>query len=260
MTKIKTIALILCMGLVGSITYSIQTNAETSDEVEYASEGESTLENETQSEESTIDLDELTTQSYVDYSTDFVEKLVIVGDSIASGFKSYERLPEGQVLATGSIGARNIHSFKVTLDGEELDILDALTIKQPQYIFMSMGMNDVNMISSDEYITNYTQNINDILQICPNSTIIVMGITPVTIASGFCDNSKIDEYNDALKDMATSLRGESKDVYYINVSKYLKDEDSNSLKSEYSSGDGIHLSGTAYDYIFTTMMQTIAWI
>lgn len=253
MTKSKTIALILSIALVGSITYGIQTSAEDSTEdLEYTSESEE--------EESSLDLEELTTQSYKDYSTDFLNKMVIVGDSIASGFKSYERLPEEQVLATGSLGARNIHSFTFTVGDQELDILDALTIKQPQYIFMSMGMNDVNLSSSDEYITDYTKNINDILQICPNSTIVVMGITPVTLASGFCDNSKIDEYNEALKSMATSMRELGENVYYINVSAYLKDEDTNALKSEYTSGDGIHLSGGAYDYIFTTMMLSMGWL
>ena len=86
-----------------------------------------------------------------------------------------------------------------------------------------------------------------------------MGITPVISYSDFSDNSKIDTYNDALKQMAISMKSEGSNVQYINVSKYLKD-DQNGLKSEFTSGDGIHLSNSAYDYIFTSMMLSLEWI
>lgn len=261
MTNNKIIALVTSLILCGSAMYSVQTNAESTDTLEYSSDV-STSEDisiDDTSSDVTTSMEVPTLKSYEEYDANFLKQLVIVGDSIASGFNTYDRLPSEQVLAVGSLGARNIHTFEFTIDGQELDILDALSVKQPKYIFMSMGMNDINLSTSEEFVNNYTQNINDIFEICPNATIIVMGITPVISYSDFSDNDKIDTYNDSLKQMAISMQGDGSRVYYINVSKYLKDEQ-NGLKSEFSSGDGIHLSGSAYDYIFTSMMLSLEWI
>lgn len=255
MTNNKIIALITSLVLCCSVMYGFKISAESSDTIEYGTDAPT----EDTTEEVTTSIEEPILRNYQDYDSNFLKQFVIVGDSIASGFNTYDRLPSEQVLAVGSLGARNIHSFQFNIDGQDLDILDALSIKQPKYIFMSMGMNDINLSTTEEYVTNYTQNIHDIFEICPNATIIVMGITPVISYSDFSDNSKIDTYNDALKQMAISMQGEGSKVYYINVSKYLKDEQ-NSLKSEFSSGDGIHLSGSAYDYIFTSMMLSLEWI
>lgn len=240
--------------------YGIQTSAE--DGLEYSSSDDSQTDVEVEDDENeeTSEVEEtLITKSYNDYSNDFLSKIVIVGDSIASGFSTYDRFPSEQVLAEGSVGARNIHDFSFTANGEKMDILDALSIKQPQYIFMSMGMNDLNMSESDQFVDDYTQNINDVFQTCPNATIIVMGITPLAYTSNFSTNEKIDKYNNALKDMANSMNQSGQNVYYIDVSKYLRDDD-DYLKSDYSSGDGIHLAGGAYDYMFTSMMLSLEWL
>lgn len=258
---------VLTMGI--TLSYNIIANAENSAINDYSNdtsnEDEPTTDDNSEDTENSQDSEDTTTSSnsnelqllkYSDFSTDFINKIVIVGDSIASGFATYDRLPQSQVLATGSVGARNIHSFDFTVDDKSMDILDAISIKQPQYIFMSMGMNDVNLSSSDEYIENYNKNIDDIRSICPKSTIIVLGITPVISYSDFTSNDTLDTYNEALKLMAKNRRDGGEKTYYINVGTYLKD-DQNSLKSEFSSGDGIHLDKSAYDYIFTCMINSI---
>lgn len=256
--------MVLLSGL--TLSLSIYANAESESKgytsTDTANDGstEDLEGNEEGQDEDTLDTsDELQLLKYTDFPQDFIDKVVVVGDSIASGFSSFDRLPQSQVLATGSVGARNIHDFSFTVGDESMDILDALSIKQPQYIFMSMGMNDINLSSSDTYVEDYTKNINDILSICPKSTIVVMGITPVIYYSDFTSNDSIDTYNDALKVMVKEFREGGQKVYYINVSAYLKDEQ-NGLKSELSSGDGIHLSSSAYDYIFTSMMNSLNWI
>lgn len=267
----KVLALIICMLVLGcgfTATLNLSANAEddtsTSDTIEDDSEeldndenvDEDEDEDSEESDDTSTSDEDLELLSYTEFSQDFISKLVIVGDSIASGFSSFGKLPPSQVLATGSVGARNIHEFSVTLDDKSMDVLDAISIVQPQYIFMSMGMNDVNISSKEVYISDYNQNIDDIQSICPKATIIVMGITPVIYYSDFTSNDTIDSYNEALKDMAKERRDSGQKVYYINVSKYLKDEQ-NGLKSEFSSGDGIHISADAYDYIFTAMMDSL---
>jgi hypothetical protein len=45
----------------------------------------------------------------------------------------------------------------------------------------------------------------------------------------------------------------------VNAAQYLKG-DNNSLISELSSGDGIHLAAIAYDYLLTYMLIMLEWI
>lgn len=257
----KILAIISALAIASTLMISFNINAENSENSDtYSLEiSEDTSTDETSESVQETSTDELTLLSYNDYPEEYLKNIVIVGDSIASGFSTYDRLPSEQVLAVGSVGARNIHSFDFTVNGESMDILDAISIVNPQYIFMSMGMNDINLSTSEEYIANYSQNIDDILNICTNSTIIVMGITPITAYTDFSTNEEIDTYNEALKLMAKSYRDIGKKVYYINVSRYLKDEQNN-LKTEFSSGDGIHLAQSTYDYIFTSMMSSLEWI
>lgn len=269
----KILALVFSITLVSSLVYSLGIYAESSNgEIEY---GSATTQDTTSNEDTNADgedttqavdnsySNELQTYSYTDYNQTFLDSMVLLGDSIAYGFAVYDRLPEECVLAQASIGARNINTTEFTFsvgNKSNLNILDAVSIKQPTYTFMSMGMNDINMGSTDDFTNNYTTNINDIFKVCPNTTVIVMGITPITSSSTFATNEKIDTYNEALKQMCNTLKSQGLKVYYIDVSKYLKDESGN-LYSDYASGyDGVHLVGTAYDYMFTTMMLSLQMI
>ena len=92
--------------------------------------------------------------------TIYGEKMTVVGDSIAYGFNAYGYISDEQNLAQGSVGIRNIHEFTFTdNDGQEVDVLDALEERQPAYIYMSIGMNDVYMCTEEEYIINYQEAI-----------------------------------------------------------------------------------------------------
>lgn len=187
----------------------------------------------------------------------YTDGFVIVGDSIASGFKVYNRLPERQVMAVGSLGARNIHDFKVTLNGAEYAVADSISILKPKYICMSMGMNDLNIGTMDEFIQNYTDNINELLAVSPDSTFIIMAITPIAAGITHSTNEKIDTYNNALKQMVEERNDIP--IYYVNAAQALKSQ-WNSLDSAYSGGDGIHLTPTSYDALLTYLLGALSEI
>ena len=203
------------------------------------------------------DNSEFTTQNLSSINENFKKSIVIVGDSIAKGFGVYARLDEGHVLAEGSVGTRNIHEFKFKYTGIEMDILDVLKYIKPKYIYLSMGLNDVNISTKEEFKENYLKLIDEILLALPSSSIIVTSITPVTIDSEFTKNEKIDEYNEIIKKLV--IEKNNPQIYFVNASKNLKDE-SNNLKTEFSSGDGIHLAPSAYDYLLSYMLIAIDWI
>lgn len=171
--------------------------------------------------------------------------MTVVGDSIAYGFNAYGYISDEQNLAQGSVGIRNIHDFTFTdNDGQEVDVLDALEERQPAYIYMSMGMNDVNMCTEEEYINYYQEAISSIQQLCPNSNIIVAGITPVASDSDYTDNAEIRKFNDGLEQMIADLQ--QPNVVYFDAYSIVADPDTQDMNPDYSGGDGIHLASTVY--------------
>lgn len=177
--------------------------------------------------------------------TIYGEKMTVVGDSIAYGFNAYGYISDEQNLAQGSVGIRNIHDFTFTdNDGQEVDVLDALEERQPAYIYMSMGMNDVNMCTEEEYINYYQEAISSIQQLCPNSNIIVAGITPVASDSDYTDNAEIRKFNDGLEQMIADLQ--QPNVVYFDAYSIVADPDTQDMNPNYSGGDGIHLASTVY--------------
>ena len=187
----------------------------------------------------------------------YIDDVVIVGDSISKGCSVYGRIKEDNVLAVGSIGVRNVLETDFPYQGYELKITDILERKKPKYIFISLGMNDINLRTEKQYTDDFKNFINEISNVTPESVIIATAITPVSRQTTFTQNEKIDLYNEALRKMVFDLHSDK--VYYVNAAKYLKGSD-NYLIPEYSSGDGIHLATSAYDQLLTYMLTMLEWI
>lgn len=178
---------------------------------------------------------------------DYANEIVVVGDSIASGFHLYGFILEEHGLAQGSTGIRNIHDFTFLHNGMDMDVSDILEEIQPAYIYMSMGMNDVNMITSTEYKEKYKNEIENTLRICPDSNIIIAGITPISYGNEFTDNSTILEFNSELKSLVEEFS--LPNLKYYDAYNVLADPNTNALKEEFSAGDGIHLSTQSYELL-----------
>jgi len=186
-----------------------------------------------------------------EYNT-FLAECVFVGDSICSGIDHYDILPDDNVIAEGNVSAFNIEGFDFTYHGYDIPLSEALADRNPRYIVFSMGMNDVNMGSTELYVQNYERLLSEVEAVLPEAVLIVTSITPIDALSEFCLNSKIDSYNAAIRDY---LSGQP-NRYFVDVSAYLKGED-NGLKQEYSSGDGIHLSRSAYHALLYQVCEQI---
>lgn len=181
----------------------------------------------------------------------YPQALVVMGDSIASGFHLYDFIPDEHGLAHGSVAIRNLHDFTFSCEGEEMDALDAVERLQPAYLYMSMGMNDLNIISSEEYNTLYRTEIENILRIAPETNIIVGAITPIEATSDFTSNTRIQEYNAVLQEMVKSFARSN--VIYFDAYSILADPATQALREEYSAGDGVHLSTKSYEVLLQMM-------
>ncbi len=190
--------------------------------------------------------------------SEYLKDIVIVGDSISMGYSVYGRLDKNNVLAKGSIGARNVMETEFEYQGYSLGLLDILGRRKPTYIFVSLGLNDINLMDEKKYTGLCAENAEKILEVTPDSKIIFTAITPIAAGNTFSENDKIDRYNEALRKKVFELENDK--IFFVNAAQYIKTEGGNSLKTGFSSGDGIHLAPTAYDYLLTYMLLMLEWI
>lgn len=188
----------------------------------------------------------------------FLSDTVFVGDSICSGLKVYKILPADNVCAYGSVAARNIFqndsNFKALFEvrGTKMPILDALKTLAPKHIVFSMGMNDINLSSPEQWCANYDKLIAEVKKILPNVDMYVASITPIGASTTFNNNANIDKYNAAMK---AHLEAKG-NAGFVNIAPYLKDRQNN-LYSKYSGGDGIHLTTSAYSAILYQVCEQL---
>ena len=188
----------------------------------------------------------LTPQDYA-----FLHDTVFVGDSICSGLRVYEILPDDNVVAKGSVGVRNIFDNKFPVREREFGVSYSLYLLEPRYVVFSMGMNDIRMTTEEEYCKNYDFLMDTLHSVLPDTKFFVASITPVTADCEFTDNDRIDRYNEAMK---THL--ESREESYVDISSCLKMWD-NTMYPEYSGGDGIHLVSSTYYIILNSLCDSL---
>ncbi|MDE5835052.1 MAG: hypothetical protein K2H26_05980, partial [Ruminococcus sp.] len=129
-----------------------------------------------------------------------------------------------------------------------MGLVDSVAYINPSILYMSMGMNDVNNSTAEEFAERYKNTIYDIRNRCPDINIIVAGITPVSEDSDFVNNNTIMSFNTALEEMVTAI--DSNHVYYFDAYSIVADPETNDLRPECTGGDGIHLvSSCYYDFL-----------
>lgn len=199
-------------------------------------------------------IEEYNSFTLTDEDNDFLSRCVFVGDSICSGLKVYDILPAEHVIAQGNIAARNIFDFTFIVDGGEQSLLSALVELKPEYVVFSMGMNDVNITSEEEYVQNYTDLLAMTESFLPDAKLIVLSITPIDRTSTFTANENIDSFNAAIEN--AFAENEENKWLYVDVTGELKNS-VNALKTNYNSGDGIHLAPDAYYAVLSQLSAAV---
>lgn len=181
----------------------------------------------------------------------FLQDTVFVGDSICSGLKVYKILPDDHVAAKGSVAARNIFDFKFDVRNGSFGITYALTLLKPKYVIFSMGMNDINMTTTEQFCENYDFLLDTVQSVLPDAQLYVASVTPVLPDIEFTTNEKLDTYNAALK---THLS--SSDYDFLDIASGLKTT-ANAMNPDYNGGDGIHLAPAAYYVILRQICEQL---
>ena len=164
---------------------------------------------------------------------------VFIGDSRTEGFMIYENIDATFYTHKGLMVDTIFTSPVITKNGEKITIMDALAKDSFNKVYIMLGINETGWQSSSLFIKKYGEIIDSIKKINPNAIIYVESILPVSeevsLKHDYIKMSKINEYNDLLKEMAIE-----KGVYYLDISSVIKDE--NGYLPDDAATDGIHLN------------------
>lgn len=185
---------------------------------------------------------------------EFKSELVVVGDSIAYGYSAYERLPANHVFAQQGVNLSSIRDEFFLSDYGNDSAINIISNMKPKYLMLSMGMNEIGNRRYEDFAKKYKELAEDFHQASPDSIIFVAGLTPVgsEAENDLIDNENINDHNKMLE---KSFNGEN-NIYYVNIGKALE-TDNGQLNTEYSGGDGIHLSGAAYDLLIDELLEFV---
>ena len=177
----------------------------------------------------------------------YQDRIVIAGDSIAYGFCAYGYVPYGHNIAKGSTAMRNYTDtslFMFDPTGTDLPMMDAIKAVKPSLLYISMGMNDVNLIDAETYCAKYKEFIQQAKQQVPDCIIVAASITPISSTCGFTDINNIKACNEGLKKLITELNDPN--VLFFDAYSVIVGPDGSYSAPNTTGPDGIHLVGSCY--------------
>lgn len=197
-----------------------------------------------------------------DAGQEYLEKMVFLGDSTTYHMLVYGPFADGNhntnvwagVSHTLTLAYVNLDETKITYydTNEELTIAQAAAKKQPEILVITLGINGVLYMQENYFKGVYTELINNIRAVSPNTKIILNSMFPVleSYSNGtltpdaYIPMSKVNQGNIWILEMAEDLG-----CYYLNSQEAIADENGY-LPEKLSLMDGVHLNGEAYEKFF----------
>ena len=195
-----------------------------------------------------------------DMGQEYIDNIIFLGDSTTYGMKYYGVLKDGKDTkqvwtpsnGTLTLSYQSFVNIVYPDDGTEIPIRDAVKAKKPIMMIITLGVNGVSFMDKDYFIAEYTSLVKDIMDLSPDTKIILQSIFPV--ASNYdkldtINNKKIAEANLWVQQVAADTGAR-----YLDTQSVLTGNDG-FLNEDYSNGDGLHLDtdgfNTVLDYIKT---------
>ena len=207
-----------------------------------------------ESEEETISVTEELPETMVfasaEYDRTFYENVLMVGDSLSVGLVNYGYLNAENVFAQIGLTPASV----MTTDINEESVYAKASALGPEYICIMLGTNGLSYLTED-YMAEKTGEFIDALgEVCPESSVILVSIPPVTKAHEQDSPEKISNittYNEHIRKVA-----EEKSVIFVNTFPLLLDTEGY-LADDYAENDGLHFKAAAYPVILSAIQSTI---
>lgn len=202
----------------------------------------------------TVSVSDPTLAESADMGQTYQDWLVFLGGSSTYDLYACGVLPRYQVwtppsgtmtLSGWAEGQIEYYAFGDTENVQYLSVADCAAQRQPEYLIITLGLEDLSLLDEDQFKQLYTDLINTVLASSPDTRIMCQSIFPV-IDELVDDSMKNDLINTANGWIyqAAALTG----TRYLNTRDALVDSDGN-LLSEYNTGDGIHLNANGYNAV-----------
>lgn len=164
-----------------------------------------------------------------------------MGDSVASGYAAYGRIPAAHSVAKVSVSIRSA-DYQIPLAKSA----------NPSLVLTSMGMNDWG-ISTDSFVQTYMAFLRKLRAALPKSVILVGAITPTALYNSYPNVSPavVKSHNAALKHLVETM-GDDK-LFFFDAYSVVVSNDGVHMESKYAAGDGLHLQPGAYDALLNAM-------
>jgi len=180
---------------------------------------------------------------------DYIDSMVFLGDSRVVAMETLGHIRSDNTFAEVgiSLSAFRNKAFFYPAYGYDMKITKILAHKKPKIVYIALGVNGVGYVDNEDFIKDYNGLIDDILEVSPDSKIIIQSILPV----GSAEEEKLPKLNndniDAVNLLLMKLAFE-RNLYYLDVASVMKQAD-NTLAEEYDDGGGLHFTSRTYDVI-----------
>lgn len=189
-----------------------------------------------------------------DAGWDYINDIIFIGDSTTHGMAFYGVLEGGKETnqvwtpKSGTLAMWNLLSENIVYpdDDSEMLISDAIALKTPKTVVLTLGVNGVSSLSEKDFKGYYQGLIDEIKKQSPTTDIILQSIYPVCDYYQYVKSISMEKINQANAWIA-SLASEN-GVYYLNTITALVNE-KGYLTDSYCNGDGIHISKEGFDVI-----------
>lgn len=186
---------------------------------------------------------------------DYFKNAILLGDSLASGLELYEVFPAMEIVYKTGLSPRSIaikeKNFK--LNGENATLVEYLKDKNPEVLYIWLGLNGVEGSGSSLVLANYHIMLNLLIEALPRTVIYLLELTPVRDDAAkkhsMLTNANVDRFNEGLYELATEHN-----VFLLQYHDIMLNEDG-ILKRPYCAGDGYHLLKAGHEavveYLYT---------
>lgn len=191
------------------------------------------------------------------YDKEFFKDDLFIGDSIFTGLYYYSYLERNNVAAAigyTAYGAQ-VSAFDETFySGSAVDYAKSL---KPKRIFIMLGSNSLSPKTNfDDFENGYRGLINALKSGCPDSTICVISVPPITADSSMASYSGVTNTIINTANTRIAALAETLGVMYYDFNAVIKDADGN-FKEEYAEADGMHFLGATYPVLLSGLQKAV---
>jgi len=189
-----------------------------------------------------------------DAGQEYIDMIIFLGDSTTYGLKHYGMLSGGEdtkqvwtpASGTLTLSYQSVATIVYPEDESEITIKEAVELAKPEIMVITLGVNGISFMDEASFKREYTDLVETIKSVSPDTKIILQSIFPVAESYEYLNsinNVKILDANRWILDVA-----ESTGVKYLNTISVLLGEDG-WLPEGYHNGDGIHLNPDSFTLV-----------